>query len=114
MMTTKTVQIRSAVNNQKTEAELLLCPDCATERFFVYTPKGIDHVHFQCVTCGTSFCDGCTENESPAPPAADQPPKPEFDVGPMVEAWLANLARNGDPLADDFLAAFRAREEGVQ
>ncbi len=59
MMTTKTVEIVAQADGTRTSAELLLCPDCGGERFMVYTPLGMQHVHFQCIRCGVSFCDGC-------------------------------------------------------
>ena len=50
------------------EALLLICPQCKGETFVCYLPAEIRHVHFQCVACGTSFCDGCTEEPNGFPP----------------------------------------------
>lgn len=60
-MKEKEVTIRSRVNGEQTRARLLLCPDCEGESFFCFFPEGIEHSHFQCCNCGTTFCDGCTD-----------------------------------------------------
>lgn len=61
MMHDKHVVITARDTGEKVSARLLICPDCTGEPFLVYIPAGMDHAHFQCVNCGTTFCDGCTE-----------------------------------------------------
>lgn len=57
----KHVVITARDTGERVTARLLICPDCSSETFLVYIPSGMDHVHFQCVHCGTTFCDGCTQ-----------------------------------------------------
>lgn len=58
-MKDKRVEIVEGITGRKVGATLLVCPQCNGEAFVCYVPDGIGHVHFQCCTCGTSFCDGC-------------------------------------------------------
>lgn len=38
-------------------ADLIVCPECEGERFIVFVLLG-QHLHFQCLDCECSFCDG--------------------------------------------------------
>lgn len=59
---TVTVTERAGPNaGRECKATLLLCPECGEARFVVYFPEGMDHCHFQCCACDTSFCDGCQD-----------------------------------------------------
>jgi hypothetical protein len=55
----KRIEITEGITGRKVGATLLLCPECEAAEFLVYFPDGINHSHFQCVTCDTTFCDGC-------------------------------------------------------
>jgi hypothetical protein len=66
-MKTRTIELAVKATGETTTAELLLCPHCDEEAFVIYTPAGVTHVHFQCIACGVSFCDGCHVS----PPAGD-------------------------------------------
>jgi hypothetical protein len=72
-MKTRKAMIRDGINGALVSADLLICPECEGDTFFMYFPSKIGHVHMQCVTCSTSFCDGCTEGDPGAP---DRPMKP--------------------------------------
>jgi hypothetical protein len=59
------VQITARDNGERLNANLLLCPRCDGRMFFCYFPEGIEHLHFQCIDCSTSFCDGCSSHVEP-------------------------------------------------
>lgn len=67
--TTPALGIRSVTVTDKdgvtVPANLAYCPHCPAhnnDRFFAYMIG--DHLHLQCVRCGTSFCDGsCSMTE---------------------------------------------------
>jgi hypothetical protein len=46
----------------RADADLLGCGNCACEVFYIYTVRGQEHPHFQCVGCGHTYCSlkgGC-------------------------------------------------------
>lgn len=95
-MRTKTVEITEGATGKKHKAELLVCPLCRGEKFVIYIPEGIGHTHFQCVDCGTSFCDGCTPEGGAAPQAKTQAKiKTRLDeIKDIMDRW-----RNSDGFA---------------
>jgi hypothetical protein len=64
-MRTKSVELTCGATGERVKAELLVCPSCGDDLFVVYIPAGLNHVHFQCVGCEETFCDGC------APPGGE-------------------------------------------
>lgn len=62
---TRPVEITARDNGEKLAADLLVCPECGGYTFVAYFPVGIRHLHFQCLGCDVTFCDGCTD-ASPA------------------------------------------------
>jgi hypothetical protein len=58
------VKVGGPVQLKECLAELVGCPNCTCEKFLIFKPDLVDHVHFQCVDCGVSFCDWC-ENAGP-------------------------------------------------
>lgn len=61
-LTERNVEITARDTGQKMQARLLVCPECNWAKFYCYFPERVDHLHFQCVACSTTFCDGCTED----------------------------------------------------
>ena len=62
-MQEKVVEIVEGATGRKVKAELLVCKLCKGEKWLCYVPEGMEHVHFQCVECGVSYCDGCAKEE---------------------------------------------------
>lgn len=55
---TKRIEITEGVTGRKLPATLAACPECDGDLWLMYFPEDVDHCHFQCSTCGASFCDG--------------------------------------------------------
>lgn len=60
-MQERQVTVLEGASGKECKARLLVCPECDEGLFCCFFPDGIDHLHFQCASCGVSFCDGCTE-----------------------------------------------------
>jgi transposase-like protein len=58
-MSTKRIEIINRETQQREQADMLVCPECQSNVFFVYRPDLVNHVHFQCSFCCVTFCDGC-------------------------------------------------------
>lgn len=65
-MLTLNRRITQRSTGKVTRAEVLVCPECRGERFYVYTQEGVNHVHFQCCRGSACFCDGCHEDDKKA------------------------------------------------
>jgi hypothetical protein len=62
-------------------ARLAVCPTCACEQFLAYTVHQARHIHFQCLGCGASYCDGrCVQDHGPAA-GWQMPGEPEPEGG---------------------------------
>jgi hypothetical protein len=50
----------TACNGEHRPAQLVICPSCDGVWFSIFFLDA-DHQHLQCLSCGTSFCDGKCE-----------------------------------------------------
>jgi hypothetical protein len=70
-MREKRTSVIEGRTGKRFNATLLTCPDCYGEPFCCFFPDGVTHVHFQCLLCGASFCDGCHGEDIPPRDSAE-------------------------------------------
>jgi hypothetical protein len=53
----KTIKITAyGKDGREIDAEIIVCPKCDGDSFFMFNIKSQNHLHIQCTTCSKSYC----------------------------------------------------------
>lgn len=62
----KQIKVTEGATGNQVDADMLQCRHCGMATFYVYQPEGVKHLHYQCTSCDTTFCNGgCDGNLQP-------------------------------------------------